>query len=51
VLGLIAVLLVVWIVVAVLGAVLEGLFWLTVAGIVLFLATATWGWIARRTTS
>jgi LPXTG-motif cell wall-anchored protein len=49
VLGIIAVLLVLWLVVAVLGAVLEGLFWLTVIGLVLFLATAAWGWAKRRT--
>ena len=48
-LGIIALLLVVWLVVAVIGAVLEGLFWLTVIGIVLFLATAAWGWAKRRT--
>lgn len=48
-LGLIIVLLVAWIAVSVLGAVIEGLFWLTVVGAVLFLATAVWGWAQRRT--
>lgn len=47
-LGLILLLLVVWVVVSVLGAVIEGLFWLTVVGVVLFLATAAWGWATRR---
>ncbi|GAA3176316.1 hypothetical protein GCM10010531_32450 [Blastococcus jejuensis] len=47
-LGLILLLLVVWVVVSVLGAVIEGLFWLTVVGVVLFLATAAWGWTKRR---
>ncbi len=45
---LIGVLLVVWLVLAILGAVLEGLFWLTVVGVVLFLATAAYGVIKRR---
>jgi hypothetical protein len=48
VLGLILLLLVVWVVVSVLGAVIKGLFWLTVVGVVLFLATAAWGWMTRR---
>lgn len=47
-LGLILLLLVVWVVVSVLGAVIKGLFWLTVVGVVLFLATAAWGWMQRR---
>ena len=47
-LGLILLLLVVWVVVSVLGAVIKGLFWLTVVGVVLFLATAAWGWTKRR---
>ena len=46
-LGLILLLLVVWVVVSVLGAVIKGLFWLTVVGVVLFLATAAWGWTKR----
>ena len=41
---LIGLLLVVWLVVAVIGAVLEGLFWLVVVGGLLFLATAAFGW-------
>lgn len=47
-LGLLVLLLVVWVVVSIAGAVIEGLLWLTVVGIVLFLATAAWGWTKRR---
>lgn len=47
VLKIIAVLLVVWLVLTVLGAVIEGLFWLTVVGAVLFLATAGYGYLKR----
>ncbi|OMQ14934.1 hypothetical protein A7K94_0213020 [Modestobacter sp. VKM Ac-2676] len=43
VLALIALLLVVWLVVTVIGALVEGLFWLFVVGVVLFLVTAAWG--------
>ena len=38
--GLLLALLVVWVVAAVIGAVVEGLFWLLVVGGVLFLVTA-----------
>lgn len=47
--GIIVVLLVIWLVFVVLGALLEGLFWLTVVGIVLFLATGAYGWMKRKT--
>lgn len=47
-LAFIGVLLVIWLVVAVLGAVIEGLFWLTVVGAVLFLGTAGYGYLKRR---
>ncbi len=47
---LIIALLVVWLAVSVVGAVLQGLFWLTVVGIVLFLGTAAYGAVARRRT-
>lgn len=43
----VAVLLVVWLVVSVVGAVVEGLFWLTVVGIVLFAGTAAYGYLKR----
>jgi uncharacterized membrane protein (Fun14 family) len=49
VLGLIALLLIIWIALVVIGAVIKGLFWLAVIGVVLFLATAAFGWIRRRT--
>jgi hypothetical protein len=49
VLGLIALLLIIWIALVVIGAVVKGLFWLAVIGVVLFLATAAFGWIRRRT--
>lgn len=48
--GIIIILLVVWLVLAVLGAVLEGLFWLTVVALVLIAATGVWGWMKRKTT-
>lgn len=45
---LIIALLVLWLVLAVLGAVIEGLLWLLGVGILLFLATVAWGWISSR---
>ena len=45
---LIVVLLVVWLILAVLGFVIHGLFWLAIIGIVLFVATGVWGWLRRR---
>jgi hypothetical protein len=50
VLRLIGLLLVLWLVITVVGAVLEGLFWLAVIGLLLFLATAAFGWAKRDTT-
>jgi hypothetical protein len=44
---LLVVLLVVWLVLAVLGFVIKGLVWLAIIGIILFVATAIWGWIRR----
>ena len=46
-LRLIGLLLVVWLVVTLLGAVVKGLFWLAVVGLLLFLATAVLGWNKR----
>lgn len=37
-------LLVLWLVFSVLGALLEGLLWLMVIGLLAFVATAAWGW-------
>lgn len=48
-LRLIGILLVLWLAVSVIGAVLEGLFWLTVVGLLLFAATAVLGWWKRDT--
>jgi hypothetical protein len=45
--GLIVILLIVWLVLAVLGFAIKGLVWLAIIGIILFLATAVWGYIKR----
>jgi hypothetical protein len=47
--GLIVALLVVWLVLAVLGLVVKGLFWLFIVGLILFVATGVLGWLRRRT--
>lgn len=44
---LIGILLVVWLVVSVIGAVIKGLFWLTVIGVLFFAVTAALGWNKR----
>jgi hypothetical protein len=49
VLGLLALLLVVWIAFIVLGAVIHGLFWLLIIGAVLFVATSFFGFLRGRT--
>jgi hypothetical protein len=49
VLRLIGFLLVVWLVISVVGAVIEGLFWLAVVGLILFVLTAAVGWGKRDT--
>jgi hypothetical protein len=46
---LLVVLLVLWLVFALLGFVIKGLFWLAIIGIILFLATAAFGWLKRNT--
>jgi hypothetical protein len=48
---LIIALLVLWLVFAVLGAVIEGLLWLLAIGVVAFLATAAWGALKLRSGS
>jgi hypothetical protein len=45
--GLIITLLIVWLVLSILGFVIKGLLWLAVIGLVLFVATAAWGWVKR----
>lgn len=47
-LGVIVVLLLVWLALVILGAVIEGLLWLTIVGAVLFVATGVYGAIKRR---
>ncbi|MBD1593386.1 hypothetical protein HC744_15220 [Arthrobacter sp. S1_S22] len=47
--GLIITLLIVWLVLSILGFVIEGLLWLALIGLVLFAATAVWGWLKRNT--
>ncbi|MEC3893797.1 MULTISPECIES: hypothetical protein [Nocardiopsis] len=45
---LILVLLAVWLILAILGTLIKGLFWLAVIGAILFVATAIWGWLQNR---
>jgi len=47
VLRFLGLLLAVWLVITVLGAVIKGLFWLAVVGLVFFVATAAIGWNKR----
>lgn len=44
----IVILLIIWLALSVLGFVLEGLFWLAVVGIILFVATAIYGAVRGR---
>ncbi len=46
--GLIVALLVIWLVIVVIGFVVHSLLWLAIVGIVLFLGTAVYGAIKRR---
>ena len=46
-LGFLALLLVIWLVITILGAVIKGLFWLAVIGAILFIGTAALGWTRR----
>ncbi|WP_037321322.1 hypothetical protein [Amycolatopsis orientalis] len=45
---LVIVLLVLWLIVAVIGFAFEGLFWLAIVGIVLFVGTAVIGFVRRK---
>jgi len=47
VLRFLGLLLVLWLVITVIGAVIKGLFWLAVVGALFFLATAALGWNKR----
>jgi hypothetical protein len=46
--GLIVALLVIWLILSIVGFVVKGLLWLAIIGLVLFVATAVWGWVKRR---
>ena len=48
-LGFLGLLLVVWLILIILGVFIKGLFWLVIVGVVLFLATAAYGWVKRET--
>lgn len=48
-LGLLGLLLVIWIVFIVIGAVIHALFWLLIVGVILFLATAAYSYVKRGT--
>ena len=50
-LKVIGILLVAWLVLAIIGAVIKGLFWLTIIGAVLFVGTAVAGYLHRRSSS
>lgn len=45
---LVVVLLLAWLALSVLGAIIEGLLWLTAIGAVLLVATAVYGWFKLR---
>ncbi|WP_203417349.1 hypothetical protein [Jiangella ureilytica] len=44
---LVVVLLAVWLVLSIVGFAIEGIFWLGIIGVVLFVATAIVGWLRR----
>jgi hypothetical protein len=46
-LGLVALFLIVWLVVVVLGIAIKGLFWLVIVGAILFIATGVIGFVKR----
>lgn len=48
-LGILVFLLIVWLVVVVIGFAIEGLLWLAIIGLALFVVTAGIGWVRRRT--
>lgn len=47
-LGLILTLLAIWLILAILGIVIKGMFWLFIVAVILFVATSVWGWIKRK---
>lgn len=46
--GLIIVLLLIWVVLAIIGFTIKGLFWLAIVATVLIVVTVTLGWAGRR---
>ncbi|MET1088995.1 MAG: hypothetical protein ABWY04_18070 [Arthrobacter sp.] len=48
--GIIITLLIIWLVLSILGFVVKGLLWLAFIGLILFVATAVWGWFKRKST-
>lgn len=48
---IIVILLIAWVVLAILGAVIEGLFWLIIIAALLFVATLVWGWLRNKARS
>ncbi|WP_174255865.1 hypothetical protein [Phytoactinopolyspora mesophila] len=46
-LTLVIVLLAIWLILSIVGFAIEGIFWLGIVGIVLFVATALIGWVRR----
>jgi hypothetical protein len=49
--ALVGVLLVVWLILAVVGFVVKSLLWLAVIALILFVATAAYGWVKRKASS
>jgi hypothetical protein len=47
VLRFLGLLLVIWLVITVIGAVIKGLLWLAIVGAIFFVATAAIGWVRR----
>ena len=47
--GFVLLLLAIWLILAVLGIVVKGLFWLFIIALILFVATGIFGWVRRRT--
>ncbi len=47
-LRLIVALLVVWLILTIVGFIVEGLLWLATIALVLFAVTAVWGWLKRK---
>lgn len=50
-LAIIGLLLIIWLAFVVIGAVVHGLIWLLIIGVILFLVTSAFGWMRRRSGS